>query len=174
MKKMAKSKFEEKSPEVLQHLSDGHTIKEATEKAGIGEETFYGWVRENSEFSEMVNNARKDGEKKAIADVEASLLDLAKGFEYEEVRTEYESKLNPATEKYEPTIKKQVRTKKRVIASTEAIKFYLTNKAPEIWKNRLDQNTTGNVVSDININYVSKNPDDAVFPSSEDQVDAER
>ena len=106
--------------------------------------------------------------------MEASLLDLAKGFEYEEVRTEYESKLNPATDKYEPTIKKQVRTKKRVIASTEAIKFYLTNKAPEIWKNRLDQNTTGNVVSDININYVSKNPGDEIFPSSEDQVDAER
>lgn len=169
-----KSTFDEKSVEMLEYFASGYTTKAACDKAGIGEETFYGWMRKDSAYSELVRNARKDGEQKAIADVEASLLDLAKGYDYEEVRTEYESKLNPNTGKYEPTIKKQVRTKKHVIASTEAIKFYLTNKAPEAWKNRVEQTNNGKVATDLMVRYIQQSPDDEVFPSSENDVDVER
>ena len=166
--------FQEKSAVMLEHFSNGYTTKAACEKAGIGEETFYGWMRRNSEYAEMVRNARKEGEQRSIADVEASLLDLAKGYDYEEVRTEYESKLNPTTGKYEPTIKKQVRTKRHVMPSTEAIKFYLTNKAPELWKNRVEQTNNGKVATDLTVRYINQSPGDEIFPSSENEVDAER
>lgn len=169
----AKGKYEEKSIEILNYLAQGYTNKDACEKANISEVTFYEWINTKTNFSKSVQEARKLGDKVRVADVERALLDIAKGFEYEEVRTEYESKLDD-TGQYVPTIKKQVRTKKRVIPSTEAIKFYLTNKAPEEWKNRLEQNTTGNLVTDIKIEHVNKNPNDANFPSSEDEVDAER
>ena len=169
----AKGKYEEKSVEILGYLSQGYTNKDACEKASISEVTFYEWVNTKPNFSKSVQEARKLGDQVRIADVEHALLDIAKGFEYEEVRTEYESKLDE-TGNYVPTIKKQVRTKKRIVPSTEAIKFYLTNKAPEVWKNRLDQNTTGNIVSDLRIEHVTKSPNDAKFPSSEDEVDAER
>ena len=177
---MAKSKFEEKAPIVLGFLSEGYTNKEAAQKASIDESLFYAWLKERPEFFKAGQRAKKDGEGKAIAAVESSLLDLAKGFEYEEITTEYESQKNPdydpmkGGERYIPVIKKQRRVKKRVIPSIEAIKFYLTNKAPEEWKNRVDNNQTGNIVTDLKITHVSVSKDDAIFPSSEDEVDAER
>lgn len=167
----AKGKYAEKAPEILKFISQGYSNKDAAEKAGISQETFYTWLETKSEFSESFKEAKKQGDKVRINSVESALLDIARGFEYEEVKTEYESQLNPATGKYEPTIKKQVRTKKRVVPNSEAIKFFLTNKAPEEWKNRIEQNNTGDLVTDLRIEHVSKNPDDANFPSSESDVE---
>ena len=166
------AKYKDSAPKILEYLEQGMTQRDASEKAGINEDTFYTWMKEKAEFSEAVHKAKEIGSKRGIDEVEHSLLDLAKGFEYEEVKTEYESKLNPETSKYEPTIKKQVRTKKRIVASTEAIKFYLTNKAPEVWKNRIEQNNTGNLVTDLKIYHVNKSADDKQFPSSEAEVEA--
>ena len=167
------AKYAEVAPKILNFLEQGMSNRDAVEKAGLTEETFYKWLREKTEFSEAVHKAKEIGDQRAINEVERSLLDLAKGFEYEEVRTEYESRLNEKTGKYEPTIKKQVRTKKQVIPSTEAIKFYLTNKAPEEWKNRLEQNNTGTLATDLRVNFVSGKGDED-FPSSENEVDAVR
>ena len=167
----AKGKYAEKSPIVLELLTQGYSNKAAAEKAGINETTLYEWIATKPEFSKSFKEAQRLGDKVRINSVESALLDVARGFEYEEVRTEYESKLNPKTNEYEPTIKKQVRTKKRIAPSTEAAKFYLSNKAPEVWKNRIEQNNTGNLVTDLNIKHVSVNPNDANFPSSESEVD---
>lgn len=167
----AKGKYAEKAPEILKYLSQGLSNKAAAEKAGISQETFYTWIETKSEFSEMVKDAQRQGDKVRINSVEAALIEVARGMDFEEVRTEYESKLNEKTGKYEPTIKKQVRTKKHILPSTEAIKFYLSNKAPEQWKNRIEQNNTGDLVTDLRIEHVSKNPDDVNFPSSESEVD---
>ena len=167
----AKGKYTEKSPIVLELLAQGYSNKDAAEKAGINEHTFYEWLATKPAFSQSVKEAQRLGDIVRINSVESALLDVARGYEYEEVRTEYESKLNPVTQQYEPTIKKQVRTKKRIAPSTEAAKFYLSNKAPEVWKNRIEQNNTGNLVTDLNIKHVSVNPNDADFPSSESEVD---
>ena len=156
---------------MLELLAQGYSNKDAAEKAGINEHTFYEWLATKPAFSQSVKEAQRLGDIVRINSVESALLDMARGTEYEEVRTEYESKLNPATGQYEPTIKKQVRTKKRIAPSTEAAKFYLSNKAPEVWKNRIEQNNTGNLVTDLNIKHVSVNPNDVDFPSSESEVD---
>ncbi len=170
----AKGKYQEKAPIILDLLSQGYSNKDAAERAGINEHTFYEWLATKPAFSQSVKEAQRLGDKVRINSVESALLDVARGFEYEEVKTEYESKLNDKTGQYEPTIKKQVRTKKRVIPSTEAIKFYLSNKAPEEWKNRIEQNNTGNLVTDLQIRHVSQSPDDTTFPSSEAEVDTNR
>lgn len=168
------AKYADVSAEVLKLIAQGYSNKDAAEKAGIGERTFYDWMRDKPQFSQSVKEAQRQGDLVRINSVEAALLDVAKGFEYEEVKTEYESQLNPNTGKYEPTIKKQVRTKKRVVPQTEAIKFYLSNKAPEDWKNRIEQNNTGNLITDLKIKHVQVSPDDDEFPSNEADVDAER
>lgn len=168
-----KGKYAEKSPLILGYISQGYSNKAAAEKAGINEATFYEWLNTKAEFSELVKDAQRQGDKVRINSVEAALYDAAKGFEYEEVKTEYESRLNQVTGEYEPSIKKQVRTKKRVVPSTEAIKFYLSNKAPEDWKNRIEQQNFGNIVTDLSIHHVTQG-DDTSFPSSEAEVDAER
>jgi hypothetical protein len=130
------AKYAEAAPKILEYLEQGMTNDAASEKAGINMATFYSWMNEKSDFHDAVQRAKEVGTQNAIRDVEAALLNLAKGVEWEDVRTEYASELNPATGKYEPVIKKQVRTKKCIPANTEAIKFFLTNKAPAEWKNR--------------------------------------
>lgn len=175
---MAKSRYEEVAPRILEYLEDGLTNKEAAEKAGINESTFYSWITDYDNFSKSVQRAREVGEKKSIAKVEQSLLDLAFGFEYEEVATEYESRPNPdpnGQEKYIPVIKKQKRTKKRVVQSIEAIRFYLSNKCPEVWKNRTDGNINlGDIMKGLQVTHVYDKKDADGFPSSEADVDAER
>ena len=167
------AKYQEAAPKILAALEQGLSNKDAATAAGVNEDTFYTWMKEKK-FPELVQRAKEAGRQNAVRDVETALLNLAKGCEWEDVRTEYESKLNPQTGKYEPVIKKQVRVKKRVPANTEAIKFYLTNKAPEVWKNRLEQNNTGNLNTKLQLEVVSGNPDDAEFPSSEAEVDVSR
>lgn len=167
------AKYAEAAPKILELIEQGATYKDAAEQVGIGETTFYRWLEEKGEFRESVKRAKETGTLKAVAKVEATLLQLATGYEYEDVRTEYGSELNQKTGKYEPVIKKQVRTKKTVPPSTEAIKFYLTNKAPEEWKNRLEQNNTGTLATDLRVNFVSGKGDED-FPSSENEVDAVR
>lgn len=175
---MAKSRYEDVAPRILEYLEEGLTNKQAAEKAGIEERTFYRWLTDESQFSQLVQRAREVGEKKSIAKVEQSLLDLALGFEYEEVATEYESRPNPDTtsqEKYIPVIKKQKRTKKRVVQSIEAIRFYLSNKCPEVWKNRTDGNINlGDIMQGLKITHVYDKQKADGFPSSEAEVDAER
>lgn len=151
---------------------------DAAKKAGINKDTLYEWIKTKPDFSDLVQHARANGEKNAIAKVEASLLELAMGYEYEEVATEYESQPNPdkdAKEKYIPTIKKQKRTKKRVVQSIEAIRFYLSNKCPEVWKNRTDGNINlGDIMNGLTIKHVYDKKDKTGFPSSEAEVDTER
>jgi hypothetical protein len=167
------AKYTEAAPIILAELEKGATQKEAAEKACINIDTFYEWMKSKTEFSDAVRRAKENARLNAVASVERSLLELAQGFEYEEVRTEYESKHNPNSGQYEPVIKKQVRTKKRIVASVEAIKFFLTNKAPEEWKNRIEQTNLGNVQTNVNIRHIGVAGDE-IFPSSEDEVDAER
>ena len=108
--------------------------------------------------------------------VERALLDAAQGFEYEEVRTEYESRevVDEETGKkvFKPVIKRQVRTTKRVPPSTEAIKFLLTNRDPQNWKNRIDSTRMGQV--NTNLHIVCKGDPDYQFPSSESELDLTR
>ena len=165
------AKYTEAAPIILAELEKGATQKEAAEKAGINIDTFYEWMKSKTEFSDAVRRAKENARLNAVASVERSLLELAQGFEYEEVRTEYESQLNQKTGKYEPTIKKQVRTKKRVVPQTEAIKFYLSNKAPEEWKNRIEQNNTGSLDILSRLRVVRENRDgDTYVPRSEDEI----
>lgn len=168
-------KYEQAAPTILKSIEDGHTNREAAQAAGINEDTFYEWFKTKPAFSEAVLRARKNGERNAIARVEASLLDLAVGFEYEEVATEYESRPNPdpqALEKYIPVIKKQKRTKKRVVQSIEAIRFYLSNKCPDVWKNRTDGNfNISDMMKDMKVQHVYDKDKRKEFAESEDDVE---
>jgi hypothetical protein len=168
------AKYQEAAPIILKALEDGATMLEAAKAAGVHKSTLFEWINSKPDFSDFVQCARKEGEGNSISKVEATLLKMATGYEYEDVKTEYASELNTKTGKYEPVIRKQVRIKKNVPANIEAIKFYLSNKAPEQWKNRIEQNNTGNLVTDLQIRHVQQSPDDVNFPSSESEVDAER
>lgn len=166
------TKRPEAMPIILQALEEGCTNLEACKKAGINKETFYAWMREKSDFSDLVQRAKQNALANSIAKVERSLLERALGFEYEEVASEYVSK--PVTgddgkETYIPTINKQKRTKKRIVQDVEAIKFFLTNKAPQDWKNRQENVVSGDLFSKLRVVREHREGDKAV-PRSEDEI----
>lgn len=169
---------DEKKAELLNHIAQGYSQEESFSKVGIGKTTYYKWL-EDAEFRDAVHKAQEEARmnKADIRGVERSLLDIAKGFEYEEVKTEYESRevVDEKTGKkeFKLVIKKQVRTKKFVTPNVEAIKFLLTNRDPDNWKNRVDTKQMGRIDTDIRIIYRGK-PEDAQFPSDESQLDLER
>ena len=164
--------------DVLNYIAQGYSQKEACAKAGIAEKTFYRWQDEDSQFRQLVRNAQDEARisKADVRAVEQSLLDIARGFEYEEVKTEYESRevIDEQTGKkeFKPVIKKQVRTQKRVVPNVEAIKFLLTNRDPQNWKNRIDTMQMGSISTDLNITM--KGDADYQFPSKESELDLTR
>lgn len=168
---------DDKKAEVLNYISDGYSQKESFQKAGVSETTFYKWMND-TEFKTLVHNAQEDARisRADVRGVERALLDIAKGFEYEEVKSEYESRevIDEKTGKkeFKPVIKKQVRTKKRCLPNVEAIKFLLTNRDPDNWKNRVEQTQMGNVETNLTITY--KGQPDIKFPSSEAELDLNR
>lgn len=167
-------KYPRKMPEILQYISQGFNQKEAYEKAGVSQTQFYKWMADNTEFADMIHKAQEDYRKSRI-DIEAverALVERAKGYEAEDVKTEYISRPDPITGKYVPVISKQVRTTKKIAADVEAAKFILTNRDPERWKNRVEQHNTGEGLTGMFKIECIGNPDDyKKFPSSEDEVD---
>lgn len=164
--------------EILNYITQGYAQKEACKKAGIAEGTFYRWCDEDKEFRELVRVAQDEARnsKSDIRAVEASLFDSARGFEYEEVKTEYESR-EVADEKtgkkeFKLVIKKQVSTTKRVLPNVEAIKFFLTNRDPLNWKNRIDTQQLGPIATDLTITM--KGEGGTKFPSKESELELTR
>lgn len=127
------------SPEIVEkicgYLRDGRTQKDAAALAGIAEDTFYEWMNTKTEFSEWVRIAQdeywKRFDKELVSTCKRSLLELANGYECEEVTTEYIS-----DKKGNPVIKTQKRVVKKYKPDVTAIQFALTNKAPDEFKNR--------------------------------------
>ena len=164
--------------DILNLLTQGYAQKEACKKVGIAEGTFYRWCDEDKEFREQVRSAQDEARisKADVRAVEQSLLDIARGFEYEEVKTEYESRevIDEVTGKkeFKPVIKKQVRTQKRVTPNVEAIKFLLTNRDPQNWKNRIDTMQMGSIATDLTISM--KGEASTKFPSKESELDLNR
>lgn len=164
--------------DLLNYITQGYSQKEACKKAGIAETTFYRWCEEEKEFRDMVRNAQDEARitKADVRAVEQSLLDVARGFEYEEVKTEYESRevVDEQTGKkeFKPVIKKQVRTTKRFAPNVEAIKFLLTNRDPQNWKNRIDTTQMGSIATDLTITMKGEN--EVTFPSKESEIDLNR
>ena len=164
--------------DILNLITQGYAQKEACKKVGIAEGTFYRWCDEDKEFRELVRDAQNEARinKADVRAVEQALLDIARGFDYEEVKTEYESRevIDEQTGKkeFKPVIKKQVRTQKRVTPNVEAIKFLLTNRDPQNWKNRIDTMAVGNIATNLSIKMVGD--PDSTFPSREDDIDMEK
>lgn len=115
------------------------TDKELAARIGITRSTFAIWKKNNSDISDAVTRGRTD--VRACADVEASLLKRAIG--YTEIikkpikvkRIEYgpDGKRKSETEEIVMTEEEQ-----HVPADVSAIRFFLTNRAPDRWQNKVE------------------------------------
>ena len=99
---------------------DGLTDEQIAKNIGIATSTFYEWKKKELEFSE----ALKKGKEVIDFEVENALLKRALGYEYEE-------------ETYENGILTK-KVKKHVAPDTTAQIFWLKNRKPNNWKDRIE------------------------------------
>lgn len=117
----------------------GATLTDFCKAMGIDDMSYYNWMK-RAEFSEAIKNAKEAFRESLEKDIVKSLANAAKGYEYDQVTTEY-TDVNG-----KPRIKKQVKKNVRVEPNVGAAIFLLTNLAPERWKNRQQQEVK---VSDV-------------------------
>ena len=99
---------------------DGLTDEQIARNIGIATSTFYEWKKKKLEFSETL----KKGKEVVDFEVENALLKRALGYEYEE-------------ETYENGILTK-KVKKHVAPDTTAQIFWLKNRKPNNWKDRIE------------------------------------
>lgn len=152
------------TPEVVriirESLAQGDSRQLACKKAGISDDSFLNWMRDNSEFSAVVKTAEDEfrnwEHNEILASAKKSLRVLIEGQEYDETITEYENDGNG-----QPRIKRQTTKTKKVLPSATAVIFALVNRDPENWKNRINSEVEAKVQSDQRADVNLKNiPDD--------------
>ncbi len=130
---MAKSKWEDikdKLTLIEGWARDGLTNEQIAENLGIGKTTFYKMIKEHSELSEHL----KKGKEVIDYEVENALLKRALGYKYEEKT--YESIYNKELDIYTERLTKRVT--KQVAPDTTALIFWLKNRKPKQWRDKVD------------------------------------
>lgn len=126
--------------------ADSYTVAEICSLSGISESTFYEWQASKAEFSESLSRAREQFDEVIIKEAKNSLRKKVNGYEVDEKKTVY---VNGKDGK--AAIKEQTIIRKHFQPDTEAIKFVLTNKATDEYKNRQDVNGDVKFKGKINI-----------------------
>ena len=154
---MARGKYKEWLTEDgmkrLAEMAPRLTDAEMAREMGVSSSTYYDWLKKYPEMSEAVTRARAGADARAINEsVEESLLDAARGgvrtlkkpmkvrritYDDRGRRVEKEEIIFADEEIYvQPNVKAQI--------------FWLTNRAPERWRNKIEAAVSG----DNSVNYV--------------------
>ncbi len=104
------------------------TDEQISDNIGINRATFYEWM---NRFPE-IRNALKKGKEPVDIQVENALLKRALGYDYEETITEVEDMGGGKTRKHVRKITKHVP------GDTTAQIFWLKNRKPKQWRDRVD------------------------------------
>ena len=113
---------------------DGLTDEQIASNMNIHVSTLYSYQNKYSEISESL----KKGKEVVDYEVENALLKRAMGYEY--VDTIRETKWNPSTEQFELVESKKVT--KHVIPDTTAQIYWLKNRKPKQWRDKVDVDNT--------------------------------
>lgn len=129
---------------MVKAIAAGKSYKDAYTSARVGHDSFYRHLRDDSEFSAKVKRAEQDYQEwydsQLIVDSKRSLLELIRGYEWDETTTE--SALDKNGKMVE--VKKKIVHKKAAPNAT-AIIFALCNRAPEEWSNKHIQEISGKI-----------------------------
>lgn len=135
---------EEKVDIICKAIAIGKSYKDAYTAARISYTAFYSHLRNDAEFLERVKKAEAEYQQwydsQLVNDCKRSLLELVRGYEWDEVTTE---KTTGKDGKESVTKTKTVRRK--AAPNPTAIIFALCNRAPEEWSNKHIQELTGKV-----------------------------
>lgn len=107
----------------------GATDKQLSDFIGVSEKTLNTWKKQNPEFLQSLKN----GKQKADAEVAERLYKRAIGYDYKEVTTD---------KKGRKVLKTRTTTKQVAPDPTAAI-FWLKNRQPELWREKVVNEMTG-------------------------------
>ena len=129
---------------MVKAIAAGKSYKDAYTAARVSHTTFYKHFNEDAEFNARVKKAEQDYQEyydsQLVVDCKRSLLELIRGYEWDETTTE--SALDKNGKMVE--VKKKIVHKKAAPNAT-AIIFALCNRAPEEWSNKHIQEVSGKI-----------------------------
>ena len=145
---------------MVKAIAAGKSYKDAYTAARVSHTTFYKHFNEDAEFNARVKRAEQDYQEyydsQLVVDCKRSLLELIRGYEWDETTTE--SALDKNGKMVE--VKKKIVHKKAAPNAT-AIIFALCNRAPEEWSNKHIQEISGKIETETKTDISLKNvPDD--------------
>jgi hypothetical protein len=146
-KKGRKPQWTQSKVEIMcKAIAAGKSYKDAYTAARVSHTAFYSHYNNDAEFLEKVKKAEREYQdwydSQIIVDCKRSLLELIRGYEYDEVTTETGTDLRG-----KPVSKKKI-THKKVGPNPTAIIFALCNRDPDNWKNRVNNEITGKIDTD--------------------------
>ena len=125
-------------------IATGKSYKDAFTAARVSKATFYAHLANDSDFLDRVKRAEQEYQEwydsQLGVDSKRSLLELIRGYEWDETTTE--SALDKNGKMVE--VKKKIVHKKAAPNAT-AIIFALCNRAPEEWSNKHIQEVSGKI-----------------------------
>jgi len=160
---MAKGKYTEwLEPDNLLRLEawtrDGALDKEIADAIGVNPATICEWKNRFPEFAK----ALKRGKEVVDIQVENKLLSRAMGFDYDEVKEEYDD--------CGELIKRTV-IKKKVLPDTVAQFFWLKNRKPDVWRDKRVIETTEQIDKLDETLKAIKESGSFISPPKDDEVD---
>ena len=135
-------------------IADGKSYKDAFTAARVSKAAFYAHLAKDTDFMDRVKRAEQDYQQwydsQLVVDCKRSLLELVRGYEWEETTTE--SALNKDGKMVE--VKRKV-VHKKAAPNPAAIIFALCNRAPGEWSNKHIQELTGKLTTETTGSGVS-------------------
>lgn len=137
--------------------ADGAGLDEIAEKLGISRTTLFKYQDIHADFAD----ALKKGKEIIDAEVENSLKKECIGYNYEETTTTTTAIINERTGEITDLKKVETKTfKKYARPSATAIAYYLNNRMPTVWKNRMvmasEEKTDDDTIKEMEKYFASK------------------
>lgn len=116
------------------------TDAELAGRMGITRSTLARWKKDNSDISDAISRGRTDA--RACVEVEETLFRRATGY-----TVPVKKAMKVKTVQYDETTGRRISETEEIVEAIEeqhvpadvgAIRFYLTNRAPERWKNKVE------------------------------------
>lgn len=137
---------------------DGAGLDEIAEKLNISRTTLFKYQKEHADFAD----ALKRGKEIIDSEVENSLKKECIGYTYEETTTTTTAIINERTGEITDLKRVETKTTKRYARpSVSAIAYYLNNRLPNKWKNRVvtvleDENSDDETVKEMEQYFADK------------------
>lgn len=147
---------------ICKAIANGKSYKDAYTAARISHQTFYRHLNEDSEFLDRVKIAERQYQEyydsQLVVDCKRSLLELIRGYEWDETTTESALDKNGKL-----VVNKTKVVHKKAAPNATAIIFALCNRAPDQWSNRHIQEISGKIETETKSNVSLTNVPDELL-----------